>query len=159
MFCSEIFFNLLVGFAILVETFVSEMQLRVDNFRCSTYCIFFPKARSQVGFACVESSVTLYCPSGSISIREAFYGSYARACEAATSCCVATESDCTESVESNFPVDWAALQQLCQNQTVCTVPNPGRTLVSCREGGDFMLIPYSCGDGNKYTNIFFSHSV
>ena len=107
---------------------------------------------SEASFACDLGTVTLYCADNkTIDIESALYGINAAECTA--TCCPTGRGDCTENVEDTAPNDWAALLALCQDETFCQFPNPGRSLSSCPEGpgvdSDYIVVSYLCQPGTS----------
>ena len=108
--------------------------------------IYFSESFSE--YACTFESMSLNCTGGkNISLLSAYYAQYQGLCT--EGCCVPHPADCSELMEENAPVDWAALQLACVNQTSCTFTNPGGTVGSCAYPyySDYAIVYYSCIPG------------
>ena len=99
-------------------------------------------------FAYTLDTITLSCTGEkNISLLSAYYAQYKDPCS--DECCTLHPDDCSELMEDNAPVDWAALQLACNNQSSCTYTNPGSTVPSCADPyySDYAIVYYSCLPG------------
>ena len=58
-------------------------------------------------------------------------------------------ADCTESLETNTPQDWTALNLLCNGESECMFQNEGGTVQSCEQPyqSNYLIVFYECFPG------------
>ena len=100
-------------------------------------------------FGCNLAYVNLTCPDDKyINVTSASYGQYVTTCAEGT-CCTPKPTDCLESLETNHPIDWAVLKEVCDGQVECEFINQGTSLQSCVDPyfSDFLHVYYVCEPG------------
>ena len=107
-------------------------------------------------YGCILDFLNLDCPTSySINVTSAYYGQYFTTC--VEDCCEPDIQDCVELMETNAPLDWAALKATCDGQQTCSFQNPGRSVPSCDDPymSDYLLVYFYCLPGYhcfaKYT--------
>ena len=104
-------------------------------------------------YACNLDIMNLTCaPNKAINVTSASYGQYdvSGDCDV-DQCCVPKPTDCTESLQENHPVDWAALKDECDAQTDCVFQVQATLVQACDDPyiSSYMQVYYVCLPGES----------